>query len=181
MKEQFVLMSEYNKWMNESLFSNISKMGEPAIYEDRGTFWGSAFHTASHIFTCDLMWLHRFTAVKSSFYLAESLYGFPNPATNNTHCFETLTELSSNRAALDSVIINWVNSIADREFVNEVVYKNSSGNEFRESFCSVLLHFFNHQTNHRGQITTLLSQCGDNSYCTDLLAVIRTKKHNKEG
>lgn len=174
MKQQFVLMSEYNQWMNKSLFARIRDMAEPDIYENKKAFWGSAFHTVSHIFTCDLLWLHRFSNINSSFDLAESLSGFPHPKSNRTHCFETLAELARERAKLDDVIVNWMSSIVDSEFSNQLVYQNSSGVEFSEAFASVLLHFFNHQTNHRGQVTTLLSQNGDSSYCTDLLAFIRT-------
>ena len=36
----------------------------------------------------------------------------------------------------------------------------------------VILHFFNHQTHHRGQVTTLLSQAGQDVGITDLIALI---------
>jgi len=39
-------------------------------------------------------------------------------------------------------------------------------------FFSLLVHFFNHQTHHRGQATTLLSQAGLDVGTTDLLALI---------
>nr|WP_226585121.1 DinB family protein [Microseira wollei] len=32
----------------------------------------------------------------------------------------------------------------------------------------LVTHMFNHQTHHRGQLTTLLSQLGDNPGITDL-------------
>jgi uncharacterized damage-inducible protein DinB len=32
-----------------------------------------------------------------------------------------------------------------------------------------VVHFFNHQTHHRGQVTTLLSQCGIDPGVTDLM------------
>jgi uncharacterized damage-inducible protein DinB len=31
------------------------------------------------------------------------------------------------------------------------------------------MHFFNHQTHHRGQLTALLSQCGKDYGVTDLM------------
>ncbi|KJY93777.1 damage-inducible protein DinB [Vibrio neptunius] len=173
MKQQFILMSEYNQWMNESLLSHLNEGVDLDIYEEKGAFWGSAFKTMSHIFTCDLMWLHRFTNVQSSYDLNESLNEFPHPTSISTHCFETLDELRASRGKLDAVIADWISSISDTEFDSNVVYQNSSGKEFSEPFASVLLHFFNHQTHHRGQVTTLISQSGDNSYCTDLLGLIR--------
>jgi uncharacterized damage-inducible protein DinB len=36
-------------------------------------------------------------------------------------------------------------------------------------------HFFNHQTHHRGQITTLLTQLGLDPGVTDLMALHRLK------
>jgi len=36
----------------------------------------------------------------------------------------------------------------------------------------LLVHFFNHQTHHRGQATTLLSQAGVDIGVTDLLSLI---------
>jgi len=38
--------------------------------------------------------------------------------------------------------------------------------------ASIMLHFFNHQTHHRGQLTVLLSQLGLSYGSTDLLAKI---------
>jgi len=35
-------------------------------------------------------------------------------------------------------------------------------------------HFFNHQTHHRGQLTTLLSQQGLDPGVTDLIALLRS-------
>jgi uncharacterized damage-inducible protein DinB len=36
-----------------------------------------------------------------------------------------------------------------------------------------LLHMFNHQTHHRGQVTTLLKQLGADPGVTDLIAMLR--------
>jgi uncharacterized damage-inducible protein DinB len=40
----------------------------------------------------------------------------------------------------------------------------------RKNFHALLLHFFNHQTHHRGQATTLLFQQGEDVGVTDLIA-----------
>ena len=42
----------------------------------------------------------------------------------------------------------------------------------RRKFSSLVLHFFNHQTHHRGQATTLLFQAGQDVGVTDLLMLI---------
>ncbi len=41
-----------------------------------------------------------------------------------------------------------------------------------ELLAELLLHFFNHQTHHRGQVSTLLAQAGIAVGVTDLLALL---------
>jgi Uncharacterized protein conserved in bacteria len=41
-----------------------------------------------------------------------------------------------------------------------------------KDFYSLVMHFFNHQTHHRGQVTTLLSQAGVDVGDTDLVVLI---------
>ena len=42
---------------------------------------------------------------------------------------------------------------------------------FKRSLGLLLVHFFNHQTHHRGQVSTLLFQNGIDPGITDLLQV----------
>ncbi|KXF81943.1 DinB family protein [Enterovibrio coralii] len=173
MKTQFVLMAKYNQWMNDALYQKAFEMTESDVYDDKGAFFGSAFHTLSHIYTGDLLWLGRFTSVASSVDLASSLSAFPSTTSNTVHLCKNLRELADSRKLLDVLIIKWVEGIEETEFEQNLEYQNTAGKTFSEPLGSVLLHFFNHQTHHRGQFTTLLSQSGDNDYFTDLIGLIR--------
>lgn len=51
-------------------------------------------------------------------------------------------------------------------------YRNTNNDTFNKSFSMLLQHFFNHQTHHRGQVTTLLAQIGIDIGETDLLMLI---------
>ena len=53
-----------------------------------------------------------------------------------------------------------------------LVYANTKGVAAQWNFFSLVMHFFNHQTHHRGQATTLLSQAGIDVGVTDLLMLI---------
>ena len=48
-------------------------------------------------------------------------------------------------------------------------------------FSGLVLHFFNHQTHHRGQVTTLLSQFGQDVGVTDLLALLPNEEQAPTG
>ena len=51
-------------------------------------------------------------------------------------------------------------------------YANSKGQPYCREFHGLLAHFFNHQTHHRGQVTTLLTQAGADVGVTDFLALL---------
>ena len=46
------------------------------------------------------------------------------------------------------------------------------GDKMSKELGALMVHFFNHQTHHRGQVSTLLFQAGVDIGVTDLLAVI---------
>jgi len=65
--------------------------------------------------------------------------------------------------------------LATKDLDEVVVYKNSKGEEFKDTVGEVLLHMFNHSTYHRGQIITLLKNNGIEPPATDY--IIFKRKH----
>jgi len=55
------LLADYNRWMNGQLYALAAPLGEVALREDRGAFFGSLFGTFSHILVADTIWLKRFS------------------------------------------------------------------------------------------------------------------------
>ena len=49
-----------------------------------------------------------------------------------------------------------------------LAYANTKGEKQHTPVRLVLGHFFNHQTHHRGQVSTLLTQCNIDIGITDL-------------
>jgi uncharacterized damage-inducible protein DinB len=54
-------------------------------------------------------------------------------------------------------------------------YSNTTGQKQAKNFGLLLQHFFNHQTHHRGQASTLLFQAGIDVGVTDLNALIASE------
>ena len=73
---------------------------------------------------------------------------------------------------LDAVIKDWAAALTDAELASALDYANVKGVSASKRFGSLVVHFFNHQTHHRGQTTTLLYQAGVDVGLTDLLALI---------
>ena len=68
---------------------------------------------------------------------------------------------------------NWVATLTDDSLQREITYKTSAGSEQRNLLWHSLLHCLNHQTHHRGQITTLLTQLNVDVGDTDLIIMLR--------
>ena len=79
------------------------------------------------------------------------------------------------REHTDAVIVQFISELSDEVIASTLKYKNSKGQEFNKNMGDLLLHVFNHQTHHRGQISTLLYQAGIDAGVTDLVAGIAGK------
>jgi uncharacterized damage-inducible protein DinB len=69
---------------------------------------------------------------------------------------------------LDAIIEALAAEVSDADLAQALAYRNARG-ECSKHFGSLLLHLFNHQTHHRGQAGTLLTQAGVDIGVTDLL------------
>lgn len=70
------------------------------------------------------------------------------------------------------LITAWAGALCDTDLDHPLHYANMKGATADRNFFSLVMHFFNHQTHHRGQVTTLLSQAGIDIGVTDLLVPI---------
>ena len=80
--------------------------------------------------------------------------------------------MRARRLRLDAIIDAMAAELRPADLEQVLVYRNTRGQAFRKYFGSLLLHVFNHQTHHRGQASTLLTQAGVDIGVTDLLVLI---------
>ncbi|MDQ7730609.1 DinB family protein [Halomonas sp. SpR8] len=172
LQQHFKLMATYNERMNAQVYDTASKLGTAELIEDRGAFFGSIYSTLNHIVVADTMWLKRFATHPSSTATLAVMVALPMPERLNQIMFDDLDGLKVHRQWLDSVIINWIEALTDEDLSTTLSYHNSKGIASTRRYSSLIYHFFNHQTHHRGQVSTLLSQAGLDIGVTDLLALI---------
>ena len=80
--------------------------------------------------------------------------------------------LRGQRERLDAAIENWMRDMPPGFALQTLRYANSKGVRREHPAWQALTHFFNHQTHHRGQASTLLSQAGVDLGVTDLLMLV---------
>lgn len=170
--EHITLMAGYNQWMNQKVYDAASHLTDAQLLEDRRAFFGSILGTLNHLALGDTVWLKRFARHPAGYLALAPLEAVAMPADLKQLAFADLRTLAAYRVWLDQLIIDWVNTLQAPELDQRLQYHNMRGVAADKDFSSLLLHFFNHQTHHRGQVTTLLSQAGVDVGDTDLLALI---------
>ena len=165
-------MADYNRWMNKRMYEAACNLPEEETKRDRGAFFGSIFQTLNHIAVADTIWLHRFSQHPDASPLREDLVAFPQPDSLRQELASSLYDLRQHRDRLDEVILGWSSALTPEQLASPLVYRNMAGQSFSRQYVYLVQHFFNHQTHHRGQVSTLLFQAGVDIGVTDLLAVI---------
>ncbi|WP_306394028.1 DinB family protein [Telluria beijingensis] len=170
-REDIVLLASYNTTMNARVYAAAATLSANALHAERGAFFGSIMGTLNHLVAGDTIWLQRFQAHPANITALAAMKEIAAP-TGLTHRYsDDIGVLREHRMRLDAIIEALAAEISDTDLAQPVSYRNSRG-EFRKNFGSLLLHFFNHQTHHRGQASTLLSQSGVDIGVTDLVAWI---------
>ena len=81
-------------------------------------------------------------------------------------------ELRRQRTLTDQELSEFVSSLSQERLAAPLVFMRG-GLKLESPLWGTIAHVFNHQTHHRGQITTLLSQQGRDPGVTDLFAMLR--------
>lgn len=151
-------MARYNTWMNAKLYSCCASLSDEQRKRDLGAFFGSIHGTLNHLLLADRIWMGRFTGEP---FTAGSL---------RDELYADFDELRSARVAEDARIERWVATLTPAAVAGELRYQSIVNPQPRVyPLWFALTHFFNHQTHHRGQVTTLLMQLGVDVGVTDLI------------
>lgn len=172
LKDHFAMLASYNQWMNSKVYEAAGHLSAADLAKDRGAFFGSILGTLNHILVGDIIWLKRFATHPSCMTSLREVADLPKPTMLDQIVFEDFGRLSEYRNWLDQRIIDWVAELSDGDLDVVLSYRNSKGIPANKRYSSLVLHFFNHQTHHRGQVSTLLSQAGVDIGVTDLLVQI---------
>ncbi|AAY93079.1 DUF664 domain-containing protein [Pseudomonas protegens] len=170
--EHLCLMARYNQWMNSKLYSAAMGLSDAQLALDRQAFFGSILGTLNHLLAGDTIWLKRFAQHPARFAALAPLQQVALPQDLKTLLFPNLGGLWQQRQWLDQLILDFSQSLSDADLDSSLHYANTRGVVAERDFYSLLVHFFNHQTHHRGQASTLLTQAGVDIGDTDLLMLI---------
>ena len=136
---------DYHRWANRRLFDVAAGLGD-AVTRDMGAHW--SFPTLkgmfAHIYGADDVWLTRWKGSSPGRLLSDA-------------DFPTVADLRARWDALEALQRAFVDGLGEADLARPVVYKNTSGQEFRVALGPLLQHVVNHATHHRSEAATMIT------------------------
>lgn len=153
--------ARYNRLANERLYEVCASLSDADRRRDLGAFFGSVHGTLNHLLLGDRIWMTRFA-------------GGSHPSTDlGAILYEEFAALAAARTDMDRRIEAFFAALPGGFLERSLRYVNNAGIESTDPVEVILPHFFNHQTHHRAQVHTLLSQLGRDPPVLDLHRVLR--------
>lgn len=153
------LMAAYNAWQNESVYAAASTLSDEERQRDRGAFFGSIHKTLSHILWADRIWLSRFGVGDAP----------PGGIAGSTELYATWSALARARVAFDQTIADWAAALSPADLEGDLVWRSGAARrELSKPRWLLVVHIFNHQAHHRGQVHAMLTAAGAKPADTDI-------------
>jgi len=162
MKQLLQQYAAYNIWANKRIIETATQLSEEQVNKEIVSSFPSVYKTVLHLMEVENVWWERLKLVEHT-----TLSGW---YTGN------FDEMSKKLLALSHQWHNWIKDANDANITHVFAYYNSKKEFFKQPVYEMLLHLFNHQTFHRGQIITMFRQLGlDKIQPSDFIVFTRKK------
>lgn len=156
-------MAAYNSEMNRRCYAAAARLSDARRREDGGLFWGSIHSTLNHLLWADTMWMSRFD-------------GWDKPARpliDSGRLIADFTDLAASRVVADARIEAFAQDQTTASLAGSLSWwSGAAQREIVAPKTMLLMHMFNHQTHHRGQVHAVLTRHGEDLGDTDLFLVL---------
>ncbi len=176
MKQIYALLAEYNAHANGLLLDVLQRAPEGLVTKEAGSYFGSILGVLNHILRSDLGWLSRLHASQPTLHSLAGVAATFDPATAPRQLYDNLAGFAKRRREVDAVFAALAADLTDQVLRGEVRFVSSKGEQ--ESFVigEILLHIFNHQTHHRGQVSQMLDAAGVQHDFSNISTVLRARR-----
>jgi uncharacterized damage-inducible protein DinB len=157
------IMAQYNSEMNRRMYAGADRLTDAQRREDRGLFWKSLHGTLNHLLWADRQWMSRLDGWPPN--------TIPNP--QSPTLIDDFNDLRDERFKADAKIEAFAARIDEAWLSEDLVWwSGAAKREMTREKRGLMVHFFNHQTHHRGQAHAALTMCGVDPGDTDLFLVV---------
>jgi uncharacterized damage-inducible protein DinB len=158
--------ARYNRWMNAKVYDTAALLSDEERKRDRAAFFGSIHNVLNHLLVADRIWLGRLTGrVPEPGFMADGIKSLDQELASD------FAELRRQRDHTDAALDAWAATVTSEALAGNLrMFRKGQWSEIPAWWA--VSQLFNHQTHHRGQITTLLFQAGHDPGVTDLFAML---------
>jgi len=150
-------MAKYNAWMTPKAYAAACKLSDADRKADRGAFFRSVHSTLNHILFADRAWMRRFTGTP---YEIKGM---------GVDLYDEFAELRAAHLEISNDISAFADQLTPDWLAGILEWTSGTDQITRQRPRWLLVtHMFNHQTHHRGQLSTLLTQADEDIGVTDL-------------
>jgi uncharacterized damage-inducible protein DinB len=154
----------YNVWANQLIIEKILSLPEENQQQVLPGSFPSLYKTLLHMWDAESIWWQR---VK--------MFDVVNRPSD--HYKGNTKDVAEAVTSLDRQWAKWIDSASGTVLDHVFHYQNSKKEKFRQPTFEMLLHLFNHNTYHRGQLVTMLRSLGvEGIPATDFIVFARRKK-----
>jgi uncharacterized damage-inducible protein DinB len=146
----------YNYWARDRQIEACAALSQEQFERAMGNSFSSVRDTLAHLVGVEWLWLERWQGRSPR--ALPAVEEFPN--------LETIAE---RWRAVEQGVTEYIAGLDEDALARPLTYRNMNGETWTYPLWRALLHLVNHQTYHRGQVTTLLRQLGVRPAQVDLL------------
>ena len=163
MKKMLAQYAAYNLWANNRIIEIINNLSDEQVDREIISSFTSIKKSVLHLWDVENIWWQRMKLTEVQVWQSDNYNG-------------SLLELTNNLQVQSKQWKEWIDLATDAALEHEFIYRNSKKDQFKQPVYEMLLHLFNHQSYHRGQLITLLRQVDEkNIPNTDLISFLRKK------
>lgn len=163
MKKILVQYASYNVWANQRITDCVGNISDEQLYREIRSSFNSIYKTLLHLWDVEAVWWQRIKLKEHVEWPGQTFSG-------------SVLELGNHLVHQSKQWKEWVDIATETVLEHEFIYQNTKKEQFKQPVYEVLMHLFNHQTFHRGQLITMLRQAGvDTLPGTDFITFLRKK------
>lgn len=151
------MLARYNRWANKAVYDAAAALPDADYRADCGAFFRSVHGTLNHLVVADMIWLGRFGAGE-----------FPVLPLDATVA-DDLPPLRMMREKLDGDVIAFTEALTAELAATFSYVRGTVPEAVTQPLAPAVVHVFNHQTHHRGQVHALLTRLAGRAPSLDLV------------
>ncbi|MCC7449561.1 MAG: DinB family protein [Anaerolineae bacterium] len=159
--DELQYLLDYHVWANEQVLQAARRLSAEQLHNTNNISIGSAFHLLVHMMSAQNTWLMRWQ-------------GLTPPGHVSPQDYADLDQLKQAWDDLNRQYSTFLAGLDEQRLNAAFAYKTFKGESHSDPLGWVILHVFNHSTEHRSQVVAICNMAGIDTGALDLIHYMRT-------